>query len=128
MQVAELAQKNILDEILKIDEEIVRFAGIVNTSENTLISKIQKNKQSYLTEKEEEDFALDLENIRKIQNKLNDRLGATVFMHIIRKRLHQFIYYLDNFVVYVTCEPMSDQKSINKISTDIELTLKRCIN
>jgi hypothetical protein len=123
----ELAQKNILDEILKIDE-LVRFAGIIDTNENTLISKSQKNKQSYVTDKEEEEFALDLENIRKLQDKFNERLGSTVFMHVIRKRLHQFIYYLDNLIVYVTCEPMIDQKLINKISSDIELTIKYALS
>jgi len=124
MQMAELAQKNILDEILKIDEELIRFAGIIDIDENTLISKSQKNKQSYVTEKEEEEFALDLENIKKIQDKFNGKLGETVFMHVMRKRLHQFIFYLDNLIVYVTCEPMIDQKLISKISSDIELTIK----
>ncbi|MGQ0376396.1 MAG: hypothetical protein ACT4OW_02690 [Nitrososphaerota archaeon] len=128
MQMAELAQKNILDQILKIDEELIRFAGIIDTGENTLISKSQKNKQSYVTEKEEEEFALDLENIRKLQDKFNDRLGSTVFTHVMRKRLHQFIYYLDNLIVYVTCEPMIDQKLISKISSDIELTIKYALS
>lgn len=124
MQMAELAQKSILDEILKIDEELVRFAGIIDVNENTLISKSQKNKQSYVNEKEEEEFALDLENIKKIQDKFNVQLGSTVFMHVMRKRLHQFIYYLDNLIVYVTCEPMINAKLVSKISSYAELTIK----
>jgi len=125
---AELAQKNVLDEILSVDDEIIRFAGIVDTNENTLISRLQRNKQSHVTEKEEEEFALDLKNIKKIQDRFNHQLGETVFLHVIRKRIHQFIYFLDNLIIYVTCEPMIDQRQINKIASDIELTIKYALS
>lgn len=124
MQLQEAAQKNLLDEILSIDEQIVRFVGIVDINEHTLSSKTQKSKVSLLTEKEDEEFAMDLASAQKIRDKYNNQLGKTLSVHIKRENLHQLVFFLETLIIYVTYEPITDQYVLGSIVKKIELTIK----
>ena len=127
MQLQSEAQKSMLDEILDIDNEIIRFAGIIDTNERTLSSKTQKSKVSLLTEREEDAFAIDLQYMREIQSKFNNQLGKTVFFHVKREKLHQFIFFQENLIIYVTCEPLTEYYLTDVILKKIESTISNSL-
>ena len=124
MQIPKQKQSDMLDAILNIDEKFIRFVGIVDCNAATLMSKSREDLASLVTPKDEEEFAMDLIKIKEIQEKLDEFIGKLISSHIIREKLHQFVYYVDNLIIYITCEPIVDQNRINKISQDAEFVIK----
>lgn len=124
MQIPRQIQSNILDSILNIDEDIIRFSVIVDSDANTLMSKSGRDKISYVTPDNEKLFAMDLIKIKQIQEKLDEFIGEVTYTHIVRTKLHQIIHYIDNLIIYVILEPITDQNKINKISRDVEFVIK----
>lgn len=124
MQMPKQMQSNILDSILDIDEEIIRYCLIVDCNSNTLMTKMGRDKINYLTSDQEELFAADMIQIKQIQEKLDEFLGETTYSHIIRRKLHQIVHYIDNIIIFVTLDPIVDQNKVNQISKDVELIIK----
>ena len=124
MQVSKPEQKDMLETILDVDSTTIRFVGIIDCDIQTLMSRSQKNKTSHITPKDEEKFAEDLIKIKSIQEKLDNFIGKVLFSHIIRKKLHQVVYYVDNLIIYITCEPNADLENINLISRNVEYIIK----
>ena len=124
MQMPKQMQSNLLDSILNIDEEIIRFSVIIDCDANTIMSRGGRDKVNYVTSDQEELFATDMIQIKQIQKKLDEFLGAITYSHIVRKKLHQIVHYIDNLIIYVTLEQIEDLNKINKISRDVEFIIK----
>ena len=111
--------KRIVDETLTINDAI-RVVGIISKMENAVISKIKPGKIPLVTQGEEDRFAITIQKIYDLQNEFNKSLGETRFMCITRDKVGILVYYFDNFVVYVSCEPTIDRQEMIKISNRIE--------
>lgn len=105
-------------------DNAIRFAGIVDCKENTLYSKMNTNKTSLLTPMEEEIFAIHLQKIKNAQRDFDSTLGKTTFTYIKRDKLHQLIFHVDNFIIYVTCEHNCSNLKILKIASQVEFLIK----
>ena len=115
--------KRLLDEVLEIDDSI-RFVGMLDDKENTLRSKLKDGKISRLTPSEDEKFSLDLRNMKKIQDSFNEQLGAVTYMYINREKIPLLVYFCDDLVIYVSCEPNVEYQHIMKIVDKLEKTLQ----
>jgi len=115
--------KRLLDEVLEIDDS-VRFVGMIDDKENTLRSKLKDDKISRLTPSEDEKFALDLRNMKKIQDSVNDQLGVVTYMYISREKIPILVYFCDELIIYVSCETNVEYQQIMKIVTKLEKTLQ----
>ena len=115
--------KRLLDEVLEIDDS-VRFVGMLDDKENTLRSKLKDGKVSRLTPSEDEKFALDLRNMKQIQDSLNEQLGAVTYMYINREKIPLLVYFCDDLIIYVSCEPNVEYQQIMKIVVKLEKTLQ----
>ena len=111
--------KRIVDETLTINDAI-RVVGIISKKENALISKIKSGKTPLVTQGEDERFAITIQKMHDLQNEFNRTLGKTTFMYVTRDKIGLLVYYFDDFVVYVSCEPTIERQEMIKISNRIE--------
>ena len=111
--------KRIVDETLTINDAI-RVVGIISKKENALISKIKQGKIPLVTQGEDDRFAITIQKMYDLQNEFNRTLGKTTFMYVTRDKIGLLVYYFDDFVVYVSCEPTIDRQEMMKISNRIE--------
>ena len=114
--------KRLLDEILEIDGS-VRFVGMLDDKENTLRSKLKDGITSRLNPNEDEKFALDLRNMKNTQDSFNVKLGAVTYMYIKREKIPVLVYFCDDLVIYVSCEPNVEYPQIMKIVEKLKKTL-----
>lgn len=49
-------------------------------------------------------FSTDLVIMKQMQHIFDDSLGSASFMYVQRGKVHQLVYYLDDMIIYVTCE------------------------
>jgi len=111
--------KRIVDETLTVNDAI-RVVGIISKKENALISKIKQGKTPLVTQGEDDRFAITIQKMYDLQNEFNRTLGKTTFMYVTRDKIGLLVYYFDDFVVYVSCEPTIDRQEMIKISNRIE--------
>ena len=97
---------------------------MLDDKENTLRSKLKDNKISRLTPSEDEKFALDLRNMKKIQDSVNDQLGVVTYMYIRREKIPILDYFCDELIIYVSCEHNVEYQQIMKIVAKLEKTLQ----
>lgn len=110
-----------MEKILQIDRDVVRFVGIFDTSENCLMTKMQQGKISYVTQREEDAFALYLKNTKKMQETLDHALGKVRFMEIRREKLYQLVFFVDSLIIFVTVEPIVNRRTLENILNYIEI-------
>jgi len=116
--------RQMMDKILQVDIDVVRFVGILNTKENCLMTKMQHGKTSVLSQAEEEIWALKLKNMKAMQAEFDHALGKVSLMRIRRERLTQLVFFVSNLIIFVAVEPLVSQLSIDKISNDIEIIIQ----
>jgi hypothetical protein len=115
--------EKISDKILKLDDAMryVRFLG----NEGELIHhKVNRNKILLQDEKGLGALSAELPIMKKIQSLFDESLGKNTFMHIIREKVHQFVYYVDSLIIYVTCERNTDPHRVTEIVNNIDSILK----
>lgn len=108
--------------ILSMDENM-RYVGFIDRNGNIIHGKMKEGKTSMKSSKQEEVFSHDLVIMRTIQDALNDTLGETSLIHIVRANLHQMIYYYCDFTLYVTIEYHTRYDKILEISDTIQSTI-----
>ena len=116
--------KRFMEKILQIDRDIVRFVGIFDTKENCLMTKMQQGKVSYVTQREEDTFALYLKSMKKMQEGLDHALGKVRLMEIRREKLYQLVFFVGNFIIFVTVEPIINRRTIENILNYIEIAIQ----
>lgn len=116
--------RKLIDKILAVDRERIRFASIVNSKENTMMSDHNPGVISFVSPHQEELFAIDLQKIRTMQEFFDEMLGKVAKMHVYRQRLHQLIFYVEGLIIYVTCHKETDEEDLVRISKRIEFILK----
>ncbi len=118
--------EKIAEEILAVDD-VVRYVGVVDNRGRLSYSKLKEGKKSLKTQKEEEVFAADLSVMKLMQELFNESLGKVTLVHTIREKLHQKVYYIDSYMIYVTCERNIDNHTALEISDKIESLLKNTL-
>ncbi len=111
--------KNIADKILALDDAI-RYVGIIGEKGNILHGEIREGKKILLDQKELEVLSADLSVMKLMQGLFDESLGRVTFTHMIRDKVHQLVYHIDDMMVYVSCERNIDNHKIVEISNKIE--------
>ena len=103
--------------ILHLSDQI-RFVGIMD-KEGKVLSSAFKYKQ-YEIGKENESFELDVNIIRNIQEVYDESLGKVRTMIITRERITQIILYFDSKLIFISCNPRINDKSLQELINSIE--------
>ena len=111
--------KKIVDQILSIDKA-VRYAVVIGEKGNILHGEIKEGKKILLSQKEQEVLSADLSVMKLMQGLFDDSLGRVTFTHTVRDKIHQLVYYIDDMMVYVSCERNIDGHKIVEISNKVE--------
>jgi len=114
--------KKLVNTILELNHSF-RCVGFIDNVDNTMFSKMNEGKTNLITNTEEEKFVVDLQTIKKIQDGFVDKLGVVSFSHVMRKKMQQLIYNIDDIIIYVTCESNVDHNTIVEISKLINDTI-----
>ncbi len=114
-----------IDEILALDD-MVRYVGIIDLQGNIITSKIKNSRE--ITYDNNEFFWADLCIVKKILDVADDSFGKTVSIQTIREKLCQLIYYCDNMIVYVTCNPDVNDKKMLEISNRTGQLVKELVS
>ena len=109
-------------EILAIDDTM-RYVEIMGEEGELIINKMKQGKYSIRTQRKEELLSLDLYNTKQIEQKFSRALGRLAFTHVSRTKVHQLVWYHDDFIVYCTCEGHVNNNKIIEISRKIEAIL-----
>ena len=118
--------KKIADEILTVDDA-VSHVGIIAERGSILHTAIREGRKNLLSQKEQEVLAADLSVMKLMQGLFDDSLGRVTFMHTVRDKVHQLVYYIDDKMVYVSCERNIDSRQIMEISNKIESIITNLI-
>lgn len=111
--------KKVADKILAVDDAI-RYVGVIDEKGNILHGEIKEGKKILLSQKEQEVLSADLSVMKLMQGLFDDSLGRVTFMHTVRDKIHQMVYYIDDMMMYVSCERNIDGHKIVEISNKIE--------
>ena len=88
------------------------------------MTKMQQGKVSYVTQREEDAFALCLKNMKKMQETLDHALGKVRLMEIRRENLYQLVFFVGNFIIFVTVEPIINRRTLENILNYIEIAIQ----
>jgi len=112
--------EKITDEILTIEGSI-HYVRFIDENGKLIYDKVKKGKTLLQDQKDLGEFSSELHIMRQMQQLFDESLGIARFMHVIRDNVHQFVYYVDSMIIYVTCErntdPYNIMEIVNKISS-----------
>ena len=114
--------EKVADEILTIDDTM-RYVRFIDKKGELIYDKVKKDKILLQDQEGLGQFSSELPIVGQIQELFDKSLGKTRFMHIIRDKVHQFIYYGDNVISYTTCERNTDPHRIVEIINKIDSIL-----
>lgn len=111
--------KKIADEIIAVDDAM-RYVGIIGEKGKIYHGQMKEGKKLLTTQKEQEVLSADLSVMKLMQGLYDESLGTVTFTHTVRDKLHQLVFYIDNMIVYVSCERNIDNHKIAEIVNKIE--------
>ena len=111
-----------MDEILALDDS-VRYVGIMDIGENTLMDRMKKNKIILKTRKEEEDFAMGIKTLKHSQDAFDGPLGTISFCQIRRQKVIYLIFFIGNLIIYFSCESTITNHQVSQIIDKAESLL-----
>ncbi len=104
----------------------MRYVRFVDEEGKLIYDEIKKNKILLQDQEGLGKFSVDLPILKQIHGMFDESLGKTRFMYIIRDKVHQFVYYVDSVIIYITCEQNTERYQImdivNKIDSIIQTT------
>ena len=101
-------------DILMVDEA-VRYVGIIDSAGNIVASKSRGGDMA-----DDEVFRFDQRILKSVLDVENDIHGKAIRIHTTREKIEQFVYYCDNLIIYVTCDPRIEHKRLLEISDKIQ--------
>jgi hypothetical protein len=108
--------------ILALDDEM-RYVRFIDMKGELIYEQVKNNKILLQDQEGLGKFSSELPIMKQMQGLFDESLGKIRFMHIIRDKVHQFIYYVDSVIVYVTCERVTDPHRIPDIISEIDSSL-----
>ena len=106
------------DEILSLGIEL-RFIGILDEGGTVVYTKIKNEKLAVFNREEQEMFELDQFVIKNIQKVFDEPLGKVTSICVHREKICQLIYYVNDLIIYITCEPNASNHRVMEISEKI---------
>lgn len=113
----------ITTKILALDDAM-RYVRFIDEKGKLIHDQVKKDKTLLQNQEGLGKFSGELPIMRQMQELFDESLGKTRFMHIIRDKVHQFIYYVDSMSIYITCERNTDPSKIVEITTKIDSIFK----
>jgi len=102
------------DEILTIDDSM-RYVRFMDEKGKLIYDKVKNGKILLQDQEGLGKFSSELPIIKQIQQVFDESLGKIRVMHVIRDKVQQFVYYVDNIIIYITCERNTDTPTIIEI-------------
>lgn len=118
--------KKIVDEIIGVHDAI-RYVVVVSDRGKMLYNQVKEGKKPYTSEKETEVLSSDLSVIQTMHALYDNSLGRISCMLMIRERLYQLVYYVDNLIFYVTCDRVIDSIKATEVKNKVESIIKKSI-
>jgi len=110
--------EKLLDDIVKINDSI-RF--ILVADEEGKISHTKISTTTFLlSDKQASLLGVDMQVLRRLLNLYDEIIGKNTFVHLIREKVHVLIYYVDKWIILVSCDRKIDRHVLTDISTTIE--------
>jgi len=109
-------------EILSADDSM-RYAEIIGADGELILNKMKQGKYNIKAQRKEELLSLDLYNTKQMEQKFNRSLGKIMFTHVSRTKANQLVWYLDDLIIYCTCEGSVKGLKILEVSRKIESIL-----
>lgn len=118
----------IVDGIFETSNQI-RYALIVNSKGSHVYSRMANGK-THLVRNEEQitNLSSDLHILRQLLRMFDESLGSTTFTYFEREKIHVLIFYINDFMVCVSCERSLSHHQIIDIAGNIRKTLEKNIN
>ncbi|MGI0072862.1 MAG: hypothetical protein ACREA3_03505, partial [Nitrosotalea sp.] len=105
-----------IDNILASDKAI-RYVGIIDSTGNIVASKSRGG--GSVTDKDEI-FRFDLRILKSVLDVENDIHGKTTCCITTREKIEQLVWYHDDLIIYVTCDPDLDRSKLLQISYKVQ--------
>lgn len=102
---------NIIDSILLSDRS-VRYAGIIDYCGKLLAGRAREGLDGHGSETI---FKTDIYTLKEILDLDSRAHGKVISFHCRREGMQYFIHYLDEVLVYVTCDPSASDKDITTV-------------
>lgn len=118
--------KKIVDEILGAHDAI-RYVIVASDRGKMLYNQVKEGKKPYSSEKETEVLSSDLSVIQTMHALYDNSLGRISCMLMIRERLYQLVYYVENLIFYVTCDRVIDSIKATEVKNKVESIIKKSI-
>lgn len=116
--------EKIVNEILSIDP-VMRYVRLIDEKGKLINDEVKKDKTLLQNQEGLGKFSGELPIMKQIQGVFDESLGKARFMHIIRDKVHQFIYYVDSVIIYITCERNTNPSKIVEIVNKIDSILAK---
>jgi hypothetical protein len=114
--------EKLLDEIVKVNDSI-RFIFVTDEDGKLAHSRVSTN-TFLLNDKQVSLLGVDMQVLRRLLNLYDEIIGKNTFVHLIRERVHVLIYYIDKWIILVSC----DRKTDRHVLTDISIKIESLIN
>ena len=114
--------EKISDEILSVDDAM-RYVRFIGDKSELIYDKVKKGKVLLQDQEGLGKISAELPIMKKMQEIFDESLGRTTLMHIFRDKVHQFIYYVDDMIIYITCERNTEPRRITEIVNKIDSIL-----
>ena len=115
-----------MDEILGAHDAI-RYVIVASDRGKMLYNQVKEGKKPYSSEKETEVLSSDLSVIQTMHALYDNSLGRISCMLMIRERLYQLVYYVENLIFYVTCDRVIDSIKATEVKNKVESIIKKSI-
>ncbi|MGI0087340.1 MAG: hypothetical protein ACREBI_05210 [Nitrosotalea sp.] len=108
--------------ILTLDDGM-RYVRFIDMEGGLIYEQVKKGKTLLQDREGLGKFSSELPIMKQMQELFDESLGKVRFMHMIRDKVHQFVYYVDSVIVYVTCERDTDPHRMPDIISKIDSSL-----
>lgn len=115
--------EKIVDDIVSISD-LVRFVMVIDGNGKSVKSKVTT--PSYLLRDQHSSLlAMDMQILRKLLKLYDESIGENTLVHLVRKRVHVLIFYVQEWIVMVSCDRTADSRTIADISDKIEPIVRK---
>lgn len=111
-----------MDEILTIDDSM-RYVRFIDKKGKLICDKVKNGKILLQDQEGLGKFSSELPIMKQMQELFDESLGKIRIMHMIRDKVQQFVYYVDDMIIYITCERNTGTHTIIEIVNKIDSVL-----
>ncbi len=117
--------EKILDDIMGIGKSI-RFVFVTNEEGKIVHSRVS-TKSFLLTEKQASILGVDMQILRKLLKLYDEIIGKNTLVHLVRDKVHVLIYYVNEWIILVSCDRDADRHELTDISIQIDTIINNAL-